>query len=155
MKSLVFEIRVGFFRIKKWLLTWIGVGLLLLFSFVRSFPIILSIENPEDPLGLLELVTVVVNIDIIGGGEIGALGNGGIITEKGGDDLGGCWRKCMIKLGKSKSQKFERRKSTRAFVKFRFSKTATKSDVMAQLIWRLASKCQINWEISSHFCGPL
>ena len=59
-------------------------------------------------MGLLELVTVVVNIDIIGGGEIGALGNGGIITEKGGDDLGGCWIKCMIKLGK----KIKRRKST-------------------------------------------
>ena len=43
--------------------------------------------NPEDPLGLLELVTVVI---IIGGGEIGARGNGGIITENGGDDLGGC-----------------------------------------------------------------
>ena len=79
-------------------------------------------------MGLLELVTVVVNIDIIGGGEIGALGNGGIITEKGGDDLGGCWRKCMIKLGKSKSQNFERRKSSG------FLKGPHKSDVMAQLI---------------------
>ena len=45
-------------------------------------------------------MTVVVNIDIIGGGEIGALGNGGIITEKGGDDLGGCWRKMDDKIRK-------------------------------------------------------
>ena len=47
----------------------------------------LSIVNPEEPLGLLELVTVVI---ISGGGEIGARGSGGIITENGGDDLGGC-----------------------------------------------------------------
>ena len=54
----------------------------------------------------MELVTVVVNIDIIGGGEIGVLGNGGIITEKGGDDLGGC-RKKRIKLENKKNVRKE------------------------------------------------
>ena len=30
-----------------------------------------------------------------------------------------------------------------------------KFDEISQLIWHLLSKIQINWEISSNFCGPL
>ena len=44
--------------------------------------------NPDEPLGLFELFTVVI---ISGGGDIGARGNVGSITENGGEDLGGCY----------------------------------------------------------------
>ena len=48
----------------------------------------LSMVNPDEPLGLFELFTVVI---ISGGGDIGARGNVGSITENGGEDLGGCY----------------------------------------------------------------
>ena len=39
------------------------------------------------------------------------------------------------------------------YVKFRFSKKATKFETISHMIWRLHSKCQIKWEIVSNFCG--
>ena len=39
------------------------------------------------------------------------------------------------------------------FLKFRFSKKATKFETISHMIWRLLCKCQINWEIVSNFCG--
>ena len=38
-------------------------------------------------------------------------------------------------------------------VKFRFSKKPTKFETISHMFWRLLSKCQINWEIVSNFCG--
>ena len=39
------------------------------------------------------------------------------------------------------------------YVKFRFSKTATKFETISHIIWRVLSKCQMKWEIVSNFCG--
>ena len=39
------------------------------------------------------------------------------------------------------------------FIKFRFSRKATKFETISHLIWRLLSKCQIKWEIVSNFYG--
>ena len=39
------------------------------------------------------------------------------------------------------------------FVKYRFSKKATKLGTISHMIWRLLSKCQIKWEMVSNFCG--
>ena len=41
------------------------------------------------------------------------------------------------------------------YLQFRFSKKATKFDKTSKLIWLSLSKFQINWEISSNFCGLL
>ena len=40
-------------------------------------------------------------------------------------------------------------------VQFRFSKNATKFKEISQLILSLLRKFQINWEISTKFCGLL
>ena len=39
------------------------------------------------------------------------------------------------------------------YLKFRFSKKATKFETISHVIWRLLRKCQIKWEIVSNFCG--
>ena len=39
------------------------------------------------------------------------------------------------------------------FIKFRFSKKATKFETISHMIWRLLKKFQIKWEIISNFCG--
>ena len=39
------------------------------------------------------------------------------------------------------------------FIKFRFSKKATKFETISHMIWGLPSTCQIKWEIVSNFCG--
>ena len=40
------------------------------------------------------------------------------------------------------------------YLKFRFSKKATKFETISHMIWRsLSFKCQIKWEIVSNFCG--
>ena len=39
------------------------------------------------------------------------------------------------------------------YIKFKFSKNATKFEIISHMIWCLLSKCQIKWDIVLYICG--